>query len=197
MATPPIVKAATLDPRFKAIMADVKSKTTWTAKLIAAGANKCYQGGSYETTDRLTQLRRVATRLVLEDLTDSMTNSADVVGILVGALSGLVERWGPGLRAESRLQAVTKIDLSLRDALAQVATIDPAAAAALATWAAGATADREDDANATNRKRAVQHVKEGAAAPFTPPPGTDWKKYGLVAAGVAGLYVAFRLWRGR
>ena len=101
------------------------------------------------------------------------------------------------MRAESRLQAVTKIDLSLRDALAQVATIDPAAAVALATWAAGATADREDDANATNRKRAVQHFKEGATAPFTPPPGTDWKKYGLVAAGVAGLYVAFRLWRGR
>ena len=192
----PVVKSATLDPRFKQMMADVKARDTWTAKLLAAGANKLYVAGNFTTTDRLTQLRRVATRLVLEDLCDGFSNAADVVSIVVGALSGLVERWGPGLRAEQRLQAVTKIDLSLKDALGQVATKDPAAAAALATWAAGSTADREQDANATNRKRFLQHLREGAAAPFTPA-DDSWKKYAAAAAAAGGLYLAWRLFRGR
>lgn len=165
MAKPPIVQAATKDPRFRAMMAGVKARDTWTGKLLAAGADHCYQGGEYTQPSRLVQLRRVATRLVLEDLTDGLSNAGDVVCVLLGSLSGLVERSGPGLRKASRVQAICHTDLTVQAALAAVATRDPAAAAVMAGWVVSAVDSREDDARAWVKERAIKHVKEGLAAP--------------------------------
>ena len=175
------------------MMARVKASTTWTGKLLAAGANKCYQGGEYgKNPDRLTQLRRVATRLVLEDLTDGISNASDVVCVLVGSLSGLVERSGPGLRSESRVQAVCKSELPVKDALAAVASKDPTAATSLAAWIVGAVNDREDDARKHIRQKFVQDAKQGLKAPAV----NIWdalKPLAKPAGYAAGLWLAFRV----
>jgi len=118
---PPITGRISKDPYFRELQAKVAKATTWRAKLLAAGADRLYVG--LQDT-RQVQIRRVATRLVIEDLLAQP--APETVNVLVSALSGKPNN------AESQ-------------AIDNVATVDSEAAEAVRGWIGGAKSSRGDD----------------------------------------------------
>lgn len=157
MAQPPIVRAASKDPRFRAMMADAKAQVSLLGKLRAAGANRLFAGQLQP--DRLTLLRRVATRLVLEDALDGKPDAPDLVNAIVAGLSGL-QQGKPGSMAQTQAYA------SVQTAVASLAMVDQAAAGAVASWIADAQAARASARDDWMADRAKERFKEGLRAPF-------------------------------